>query len=141
MCIRDRNKVKTFTEKPNLELAKAFLRSGEFFWNSGIFVWQTRTILESMNRMLPETCQLFASIEGDYGLSLIHIYTDIRQTASEIVPHTGRRHPCGKIEFPSPVLRIRLHQFAEIAVTLSAYDEASRYAGSRRNPDLSLIHI
>ena len=61
------NKVKTFTEKPNLELAKAFLQSGEFFWNSGIFVWQTRTILESMNRMLPETCQLFASIEGDYG--------------------------------------------------------------------------
>lgn len=61
------NKVKTFTEKPNLELAKAFLASGDFFWNSGIFVWQTRTILDAMERLLPDTAQLFASIGNDYG--------------------------------------------------------------------------
>ena len=38
-------KVKTFTEKPNLELAKTFLASGDFLWNAGIFVWQVKNIL------------------------------------------------------------------------------------------------
>ena len=40
-------KVKTFTEKPDLELAKVFMESGEFFWNSGIFIWNVNTILEA----------------------------------------------------------------------------------------------
>ncbi|HDR50615.1 MAG TPA: mannose-1-phosphate guanylyltransferase, partial [Mariniphaga anaerophila] len=38
-------KVKTFTEKPNLEMAKVFVESGEFFWNSGIFLWSLPAIL------------------------------------------------------------------------------------------------
>ena len=59
-------KVKTFTEKPNLELAKAFLASGEFYWNSGIFVWSVRSILAAMERLLPDTCQLFDSISDCY---------------------------------------------------------------------------
>ena len=37
---KDVYKVKTFTEKPNLELARSFVESGEFFWNSGIFIWK-----------------------------------------------------------------------------------------------------
>lgn len=41
------NKVKTFTEKPNLELAKVFLSTGEFFWNSGIFLWKASTIKDA----------------------------------------------------------------------------------------------
>src|SRR3954469_20816215 len=39
-------KVKTFTEKPNLELAKTFLLSGDFLWNAGIFIWKVSTIIE-----------------------------------------------------------------------------------------------
>jgi mannose-1-phosphate guanylyltransferase len=35
--------VKTFTEKPNLELAKTFVASGDFMWNSGIFIWKVKT--------------------------------------------------------------------------------------------------
>lgn len=60
------NKVKTFTEKPNSELAQAFLKSGDFFWNSGIFIWQTNAILRSMQSLLPETYQLFNSIYPAY---------------------------------------------------------------------------
>jgi mannose-1-phosphate guanylyltransferase len=37
-------KVKTFTEKPNVEIAKAFLESGDFLWNAGIFVWNVKSI-------------------------------------------------------------------------------------------------
>lgn len=60
------NKVKTFTEKPNREMADIFLRSGEFFWNSGIFVWQVKSILKPLKKFLPDTYQLFASIAGHY---------------------------------------------------------------------------
>ena len=58
--------VKTFTEKPNLEMAQVFLDSGDFYWNSGIFVWKTETILNALQNFLPETEQLFESIRGHY---------------------------------------------------------------------------
>src|SRR6478609_6434234 len=54
-------KVKTFTEKPNLELAKTFLASGDFLWNAGIFVWQVKNILLAFEKYLPEMYELFAS--------------------------------------------------------------------------------
>ena len=44
---KDVYKVKTFTEKPNLELARSFVESGEFFWNSGIFIWKVDAIMEN----------------------------------------------------------------------------------------------
>ena len=47
-------KVKTFTEKPNLELAQAFLDSGDFLWNSGIFVWSVKSISAAFEKFLPE---------------------------------------------------------------------------------------
>lgn len=60
-------KVKTFTEKPDLEMAKAFLASGEFMWNSGIFVWRADTILRNFAEFLPELYQMFDSASGSYG--------------------------------------------------------------------------
>ena len=54
------NKVKTFTEKPDLEMAKVFLNSGEFYWNAGIFFWSLNTIMESFEKFLPEVHALFA---------------------------------------------------------------------------------
>ncbi|WP_207511305.1 mannose-1-phosphate guanylyltransferase [Longitalea luteola] len=52
-------KVKTFTEKPNLELAKTFIASGEFLWNAGIFVWQVKNILAAFEKHLPEMYDVF----------------------------------------------------------------------------------
>ncbi len=54
------NKVKTFTEKPDLKMAKLFVESGEFFWNSGIFIWSLPTILDAFNEYLPEIQSLFS---------------------------------------------------------------------------------
>lgn len=48
------NKVKTFTEKPDLELAKVFLSSGEFLWNSGIFMWNVDAIKRALTQYAPE---------------------------------------------------------------------------------------
>jgi mannose-1-phosphate guanylyltransferase len=54
-------KVKTFTEKPNLELAETFLESGDFLWNSGIFVWSLKSIMKSFQENLPEVDELFSN--------------------------------------------------------------------------------
>jgi mannose-1-phosphate guanylyltransferase len=54
-------KVKTFTEKPNLELARTFVQSGEFLWNAGIFVWQVKNILKAFEKYLPEMYDVFAA--------------------------------------------------------------------------------
>ena len=53
------HKVKAFTEKPELAMAKLFLESGDFYWNSGIFIWKASTILESYSRYLPDTFHTF----------------------------------------------------------------------------------
>ena len=51
--------VKTFTEKPNLEMAKIFLESGDFLWNSGIFIWNLQTISEAFRYLLQEVADRF----------------------------------------------------------------------------------
>jgi mannose-1-phosphate guanylyltransferase len=56
---KDVYKVKTFTEKPNLELATTFVSSGEFLWNGGIFVWQVKNILIAFEKYLPEMFDVF----------------------------------------------------------------------------------
>ncbi|MBO4403445.1 MAG: mannose-1-phosphate guanylyltransferase [Bacteroidales bacterium] len=75
------SKVKLFTEKPQLELAKHFLESGDFLWNAGIFVWKAAVIRQAFERYLPEIHNLFLSIEEDLGTerekaSIERIYTE-----------------------------------------------------------------
>lgn len=55
-------KVKTFTEKPALALAKTFVESGDFVWNSGIFVWGVQAIVQAFHRYLPELAEAFEEI-------------------------------------------------------------------------------
>lgn len=58
---RDRriHKVKTFTEKPDNDMAAFFMESGDFLWNSGIFVWSTQSILSAMEKHDPELANVF----------------------------------------------------------------------------------
>lgn len=60
-------KVKTFTEKPDLELAKVFLESGEFFWNSGIFLWKASTIKTAFHRYASDLAREFDKGDGYFG--------------------------------------------------------------------------
>jgi len=53
------SKVKTFTEKPNLEMAKILFESGEFYWNSGIFIWSLNSIESAFKKHLSEVSSLF----------------------------------------------------------------------------------
>lgn len=76
-------KVKTFTEKPNLELAKVFIESGEFYWNSGMFIWSIQTINEAFEKYLPEVQGLFNNIAHKINTleqedSVMHAYADCK---------------------------------------------------------------
>jgi mannose-1-phosphate guanylyltransferase len=59
-------KVKTFTEKPNLELAIEFLESGDYLWNAGIFVWNVKTIVAAFEKYMPEMAELFAEAQYSF---------------------------------------------------------------------------
>lgn len=60
-------KVKTFTEKPELELAKVFVESGEFYWNSGLFMWNVNTIIKAGEDLLPELAAKLEPGKDIYG--------------------------------------------------------------------------
>jgi mannose-1-phosphate guanylyltransferase len=62
--------VKTFTEKPDRDLAKVFISTGEFFWNAGIFLWKAETIRKKMEKYLPEVTALFKGWENALGTSV-----------------------------------------------------------------------
>jgi len=62
----DIKKVKTFTEKPQLEMAKQFIESGDFLWNAGIFIWSLKSIMAAFNNYLPEVDSLFKEGIGKY---------------------------------------------------------------------------
>ena len=59
-------KVKTFTEKPHIELARQFLESGEFVWNAGIFVWNVQAIIKAFESHLPEVAEIFEEGKAAY---------------------------------------------------------------------------
>jgi mannose-1-phosphate guanylyltransferase len=59
-------KVKTFTEKPQLEMAQQFLQSGDFLWNSGIFIWSLQSIMKAFGNYLPEIDSIFNEGKGQY---------------------------------------------------------------------------
>jgi mannose-1-phosphate guanylyltransferase len=76
-------KVKTFTEKPDIDLAKVFLESGDFFWNSGIFIWNIKSILAAFEKHMPDTHAIFHEGKSIFGTlqeqSFIgKIYTECR---------------------------------------------------------------
>lgn len=76
-------KVKTFTEKPNVELAKVFVESGEFYWNSGVFIWSLSAINNAFDKHLPDVYGLFQGFShklhsADHDNSLMHVYADCK---------------------------------------------------------------
>ncbi|MBS1760113.1 MAG: mannose-1-phosphate guanylyltransferase [Bacteroidetes bacterium] len=63
------HKVKTFTEKPNTELAKTFIASGDFLWNSGIFIWKVKNIIAALEKHEWELYELFAAEKDKFNTS------------------------------------------------------------------------
>jgi mannose-1-phosphate guanylyltransferase len=59
--------VRRFTEKPNQNRAEEFVAAGNYFWNSGMFLWTARTLANAVREHLPETAPLLESIAAAYG--------------------------------------------------------------------------
>jgi mannose-1-phosphate guanylyltransferase len=59
--------VRRFTEKPNAERAAEFVRSGNFYWNSGMFLWSARTLANALTEHLPKTAAVLEKIAADFG--------------------------------------------------------------------------
>jgi mannose-1-phosphate guanylyltransferase len=59
--------VRRFTEKPLPEVAEQFVKAGNFFWNSGIFIWSARTLANALREHLPNTAPLLEKIAASYG--------------------------------------------------------------------------
>jgi mannose-1-phosphate guanylyltransferase len=78
------SKVKTFTEKPDAELAVKFLESGDFLWNAGIFIWSLKSIMTAFDEYLDDVNDLFAEGVGKYNTPdekgfINEIYTSCRK--------------------------------------------------------------
>lgn len=76
-------KVKSFTEKPDLDMARLFLASGEFYWNSGMFLWTANAILKAFEQHAPEIAAVFDAGNDVYGTTA---ETDFIEQAFPVSP-------------------------------------------------------
>jgi len=60
-------KVKRYVEKPDRQKAEEYLKDGGYFWNSGMFIWKTRTFWDALRRFLPEIYHAFDHLKDSYG--------------------------------------------------------------------------
>lgn len=75
--VKEVKKVRTFTEKPNIELAEMFLASGDYVWNGGIFIWSLKSINAAFDMYLPEVADAFRIAQK-------HFYTPKEKEALDI---------------------------------------------------------
>ncbi len=66
-AFREALRVRRFTEKPDAEKAAEFVAAGNYFWNSGMFLWSARTLAEALREHLPKTAPLLEEIAGAFG--------------------------------------------------------------------------
>lgn len=78
-------KVKTFTEKPDLKLAESFIDSGDFLWNSGIFIWSCDAIISAFEQYQPEISFIFREALGKYNTPEEQGYMDIAYTTCKSI--------------------------------------------------------
>ena len=68
VSLENANKVECFVEKPSRETAKRYLASGEYLWNSGMFIWKTSTVMKAMKSFLPDIYGHLAKISSHIGM-------------------------------------------------------------------------
>lgn len=61
--------VSRFVEKPNISMARRFIKSGDYYWNSGMFIWKVSVIINAFKRFLPRLYQKLQRLEGIFGTS------------------------------------------------------------------------
>lgn len=95
--------VSEFTEKPERQVAEAYLASGEYWWNSGMFVWRANTLLTALASLQPETHRQLLALAADPTL-LDEIYPSLRKVSVDY----GVMEPVSRGEAPGRVLAVEL---------------------------------
>ncbi|MDP2360193.1 MAG: mannose-1-phosphate guanylyltransferase [bacterium] len=98
--------VRTFAEKPNLMTATRFLRSGDFLWNAGIFVWENDVLIDALENWLPDTWEAVAALEPEldepgFEAALSLCYTGLRSVSIDV----GVMEPAGRMAGKVRVIR------------------------------------
>ncbi|MFP4064644.1 MAG: mannose-1-phosphate guanylyltransferase [Bacteroidales bacterium] len=78
-------KVKTFTEKPDIKMAESFLESGDFLWNSGIFIWSSEAIINAFEQYQPEISYIFREAKDKYNTPEEQPYMDVAYAACKSI--------------------------------------------------------
>ena len=89
----DALRVRRFTEKPDAEKAAAFVAAGNYFWNSGMFLWSARTLANALREHLPRTAPLLEEIAAAFGTR--KICGDFQEAISEVRKHQRRLRRAG----------------------------------------------
>lgn len=76
-------KVKQFTEKPNLETAKQFLKQGDYLWNAGIFIWSAKSIIKAFEQYLPDMHSLLKEGDSKWNTDMEQEFIDTNYAKSE----------------------------------------------------------
>lgn len=116
------NKVNKFTEKPPLELAQKFLESGDYVWNSGIFIWNVTTIRTAFERFLPEVARAFSHAEN-------YFYTPHEQhVIDQLYPNCPNISIDYAIMEKAEAVYVRLGNFtwSDLGTWKSLYEQATK---------------
>jgi mannose-1-phosphate guanylyltransferase len=122
---QDVKKVKMFAEKPELEMAKQFLASGDFVWNAGIFVWNIQTIVKAFQEYMPEVADVFAEAQQ-------HFYTDNElnaiKKAYSICPTKSIDHGIMEKAYQDEMVYVVLSEFdwSDLGTWKSLYEESEK---------------
>ena len=87
-------RVRAFAEKPTQDVANTFFASGEFLWNSGIFIWRAKTVLDYIEQLMPDLYQGLCQIEEAIGTKRLEKVTETvyKQIFSESIDYGVMEH-------------------------------------------------
>ncbi len=130
------SRVKSFTEKPSIEIALTFIQYGEFFWSCGIFIFSVRDIIKTFEQCTPENHALFSSIMEQYGteqqeMAIYKVYSECRSIAIDHV-----------VMEQAETVYVRVGEFgwSDIGTWGSLYQHSQRDKGGNISQENALMH-
>ena len=135
--------VRRFIEKPNQNKAEEFVAAGNYFWNSGIFLWSARTLANAVREHLPETAPLLEAIAAAYGTPQFEEV--FRDALSQVREHfsglrrAGAALGQGRASFQSLLhsggVQLERSGLVDLALRVPASNPAARRSGGQRGGD------
>lgn len=127
----DASEVVEFKEKPTAEVAAQYVASGQYWWNSGMFVWRAATVLEQLRLLLPETHDAVVELAG-HPERLDDIYPNLHKTSVDYAvmePVSQGRGSAHVVAVPLTIDWYDLGGFAALAEHLATDEDGNAREG------------